>query len=170
MLSSQLDLPQTFAKLCRFLKRQAVQKVAKLQSHSLVVWYVPRCLHCVIRKMLCEYAVTSAKQSCMLCLLPQLLSVAPYWSATLVCLNLIALLVANKIAISQAHHCCCLCFQAAVTVARRVAQEWDCELGQEVGYAVRFEERASSKTRIKYLTGNCLAMLYDSCSHLLETA
>lgn len=43
--------------------------------------------------------------------------------------------------------------QAAVSVARRVAQERDCELGQEVGYAVRFEERASSKTTIKYLTG-----------------
>ena len=46
------------------------------------------------------------------------------------------------------------CIQAAVSVARRVAQERDCELGQEVGYAVRFEERASSRTRIKYLTGN----------------
>lgn len=47
------------------------------------------------------------------------------------------------------------CAQAAVSVARRVAQECDCELGQEVGYAVRFEERASSKTKIKYLTGKC---------------
>ena len=49
-----------------------------------------------------------------------------------------------------------LCSQAAVSVARRVAQERDCELGQEVGYAVRFEERASSSTRIKYLTGTIL--------------
>ena len=40
-----------------------------------------------------------------------------------------------------------------MSVARRVAQECDCELGQEVGYAVRFEERASTSTRIKYLTG-----------------
>ena len=47
------------------------------------------------------------------------------------------------------------CAQAAVSVARRVAQECNCELGQEVGYAVRFEERASSKTKIKYLTGKC---------------
>lgn len=46
-----------------------------------------------------------------------------------------------------------VCAQAAVTVARRVAQECECELGQEVGYAVRFEERASSSTKIKYLTG-----------------
>ena len=43
-----------------------------------------------------------------------------------------------------------------MSVARRVAQETDCELGQEVGYAVRFEERASAKTRIKYLTGRSL--------------
>ena len=40
-----------------------------------------------------------------------------------------------------------------MSVARRVAEERGCELGQEVGYAVRFEERASSRTRIKYLTG-----------------
>lgn len=48
-----------------------------------------------------------------------------------------------------------------MSVARRVAQETDSELGQEVGYAVRFEERASAKTCIKYLTG---AKLYPlSC-------
>jgi len=40
-----------------------------------------------------------------------------------------------------------------VTVARRVAEERGCELGSEVGYAVRFENRTSSSTRIKYLTG-----------------
>ena len=28
-----------------------------------------------------------------------------------------------------------------------------CEVGQEVGYAVRFEERTSRRTRITYLTG-----------------
>lgn len=43
--------------------------------------------------------------------------------------------------------------QGAVTVARRVAEERGCELGGEVGYAVRFENRGSSSTRIKYLTG-----------------
>ncbi|KAL3149932.1 hypothetical protein ABBQ38_013295 [Trebouxia sp. C0009 RCD-2024] len=51
---------------------------------------------------------------------------------------------------------------AAVSVARRVAQETDCELGQEVGYAVRFEERASARTCIKYLTdGTLLRELLD---------
>ena len=43
--------------------------------------------------------------------------------------------------------------QAAVTVARRVAEERDCRVGDEVGYAIRFDEHASSKTRIKYMTG-----------------
>lgn len=43
--------------------------------------------------------------------------------------------------------------QGAVTVARRVAEERGCQLGDEVGYAVRFENRTSSSTRIKYLTG-----------------
>ena len=45
--------------------------------------------------------------------------------------------------------------QAAVTVARRVAFERDVEVGQEVGYAVRFEDRTSRRTVIKYLTGGC---------------
>lgn len=43
--------------------------------------------------------------------------------------------------------------QGAVTVARRVAEERGCQLGEDVGYAVRFENRTSSSTRIKYLTG-----------------
>ena len=56
--------------------------------------------------------------------------------------------------------------QAAVSVARRVAQETDSELGQEVGYAVRFEERASARTRIKYLTGgHLLQLLQGSLPH-----
>lgn len=38
---------------------------------------------------------------------------------------------------------------AAVSVARRVAQELDVNLGEDVGYAIRFEDRTSSKTRIK---------------------
>lgn len=46
--------------------------------------------------------------------------------------------------------------QAAVSVARRVSEEMDVELGELVGYAVRFEERASSRTRIKYLTDGTL--------------
>lgn len=47
--------------------------------------------------------------------------------------------------------------QGAVTVARRVAEERGCELGGEVGYAVRFENRTGSSTRIKYLTGDTQA-------------
>jgi len=43
--------------------------------------------------------------------------------------------------------------QAVVSVGRRVAEEMGCEVGQEVGYAVRFEERTSRSTRITYLTG-----------------
>jgi len=46
--------------------------------------------------------------------------------------------------------------QAAVSVARRVAHERNVELGSEVGYTVRFEDRTSVKTRIKYLTDGTL--------------
>ncbi|XP_078150328.1 RNA helicase family protein isoform X1 [Carex rostrata] len=45
---------------------------------------------------------------------------------------------------------------AAVSVSRRVAQELGVSLGDEVGYAIRFEDRTSHKTRIKYLTDGCL--------------
>ena len=40
-----------------------------------------------------------------------------------------------------------------MTVAKRVAEERGVALGEEVGYAVRFDDRSSSATRIKYLTG-----------------
>jgi len=41
---------------------------------------------------------------------------------------------------------------AAVSIARRVAQEQGVKPGKLVGYCVRFENCASSQTRIKYLT------------------
>jgi len=43
--------------------------------------------------------------------------------------------------------------QAAVTVAKRVAEEKQVALGKEVGYAVRFEDCSCPDTKIKYLTG-----------------
>ena len=71
--------------------------------------------------------------------------------------------------------------QAAVTVARRVAEEKDTEVGREVGYSIRFEDRTSRETRIKYLTGWTLRVpiaishqlmligckLYDMCRPML---
>ncbi|KAM5568155.1 putative pre-mRNA-splicing factor ATP-dependent RNA helicase DEAH4 [Rosa sericea] len=45
---------------------------------------------------------------------------------------------------------------AAVSVARRVSQELNVRLGEEVGYAIRFEDRTSERTRIKYLTDGVL--------------
>ncbi|XP_073013036.1 probable pre-mRNA-splicing factor ATP-dependent RNA helicase DEAH4 isoform X2 [Typha latifolia] len=45
---------------------------------------------------------------------------------------------------------------AAVSVSRRVAHELGVTLGEEVGYAIRFEDRTSDKTCIKYLTDGCL--------------
>ncbi|QSL65649.1 hypothetical protein MERGE_002962 [Pneumocystis wakefieldiae] len=45
---------------------------------------------------------------------------------------------------------------AAMSVARRVAEEVGCRLGQEVGYTIRFEDCTSSKTIIKYMTDGML--------------
>eukprot|EP00929_Paragymnodinium_shiwhaense_P106647 TRINITY_DN7220_c0_g1_i1.p1 TRINITY_DN7220_c0_g1~~TRINITY_DN7220_c0_g1_i1.p1 ORF type:complete len:696 (-),score=153.23 TRINITY_DN7220_c0_g1_i1:408-2495(-) len=45
---------------------------------------------------------------------------------------------------------------AAMSVASRVAQEMDVELGEEVGYLIRFEDVTSDKTKIKYMTDGML--------------
>ncbi|CAI5937583.1 unnamed protein product [Closterium sp. NIES-64] len=45
---------------------------------------------------------------------------------------------------------------AAVSVARRVAEELRVGLGGEVGYVVRFEDRSSAATRIVFQTDGCL--------------
>jgi ATP-dependent RNA helicase DHX8/PRP22 len=45
---------------------------------------------------------------------------------------------------------------AAMSVAKRVAEEVGCQLGQEVGYAIRFEDCTSAATKIKYMTDGML--------------
>jgi ATP-dependent RNA helicase DDX35 len=45
---------------------------------------------------------------------------------------------------------------AATTVAARVAEEMGCNLGEEVGYSIRFEDVTSQRTRIKYMTDGML--------------
>ncbi|KAL0225825.1 hypothetical protein P9112_013149 [Eukaryota sp. TZLM1-RC] len=45
---------------------------------------------------------------------------------------------------------------AAVSLAKRVAYEMGVQLGEEVGYSVRFEELSSDKTRIKFVTDGML--------------
>uniref|UniRef100_H2YHV2 RNA helicase n=1 Tax=Ciona savignyi TaxID=51511 RepID=H2YHV2_CIOSA len=41
---------------------------------------------------------------------------------------------------------------AAMSVAKRVSEEFGCRLGQEVGYTIRFEDCTSQETKIKYMT------------------
>ncbi|KAL9104676.1 MAG: hypothetical protein Q9163_000419 [Psora crenata] len=45
---------------------------------------------------------------------------------------------------------------AATTVATRVAEEMRCQVGEEVGYSIRFEDLTSAKTHIKFLTDGLL--------------
>ncbi|KOS20551.1 Pre-mRNA-splicing factor ATP-dependent RNA helicase prp22 [Escovopsis weberi] len=45
---------------------------------------------------------------------------------------------------------------AAMSVAKRVAEEVGCRLGDEVGYTIRFEDCTSPATRIKYMTDGML--------------
>jgi len=52
---------------------------------------------------------------------------------------------------------------AAVSVAKRVAEEFGCRLGEEVGFAIRFEDCTGADTVIKYMTDGMLLreMLVD---------
>ncbi len=45
---------------------------------------------------------------------------------------------------------------AAMSVAKRVSEEFGCRLGQEVGYSIRFEDCTSPETKIKYMTDGML--------------
>ncbi|CCK71453.1 RNA helicase KNAG_0H00370 [Huiozyma naganishii CBS 8797] len=45
---------------------------------------------------------------------------------------------------------------AAINLATRVASEYGCNVGDEVGYSVRFDNTTSPKTRLKYLTDGML--------------
>lgn len=45
---------------------------------------------------------------------------------------------------------------AAVTVAKRVAEECGVKLGEKVGYSIRFEDVTTTSTRIKYMTDGLL--------------
>ncbi|TWU77293.1 DEAH-box ATP-dependent RNA helicase prp22 [Metarhizium rileyi] len=53
---------------------------------------------------------------------------------------------------------------AAMSVAKRVAEEVGCNMGEEVGYLVRFDDCTSASTRIKYMTDGMLQreILMDS--------
>lgn len=53
---------------------------------------------------------------------------------------------------------------AAITIAMRVAEEKQLELGDLVGYSIRFDDKTSDSTRIKYMTDGMLLreMMSDS--------
>ena len=55
-----------------------------------------------------------------------------------------------------------------MSVARRVASERGVELGEDVGYAVRFEERCCRKTKIKYVTDGTLMRSWASTHEISE--
>lgn len=66
---------------------------------------------------------------------------------------------------------------AAMSVAKRVAEEYGCRLGEEVGYAIRFEDCTSPDTVIKYMTDGMLLrealldeMLTQYCVIMLDEA
>jgi HrpA-like RNA helicase len=55
---------------------------------------------------------------------------------------------------------CIVCTQprrvAAVTIAQKVASERNTSVGREVGYSIRFEDKSSPMTKIKYVTDGVL--------------
>jgi ATP-dependent RNA helicase DHX8/PRP22 len=57
---------------------------------------------------------------------------------------------------------------AAMSVAKRVAEEFGCQLGEEVGYTIRFEDMTSPDTVIKYMTDGMLMREYLADDTLLR--
>jgi len=57
---------------------------------------------------------------------------------------------------------------AAMSVAKRVAEEYGCKLGNEVGYSIRFEDKTGPKTKIKFATDGVLLQEAKSDPLLLE--
>ena len=59
---------------------------------------------------------------------------------------------------------------AAMSVAKRVAEEFGCELGAEVGYSIRFEDCTSPATVLKYMTDGMLMREYLADNDLARYA
>lgn len=58
--------------------------------------------------------------------------------------------IKGKIAVTQPRRV------AAINLATRVSEEFGCDVGRDVGYAVRFNNATSYKTRLKYMTDGML--------------
>jgi pre-mRNA-splicing factor ATP-dependent RNA helicase DHX15/PRP43 len=41
-----------------------------------------------------------------------------------------------------------------MSIAKRVAEEMDVELGEQVGYTIRFEDMSSPRTTLKYVSSH----------------
>lgn len=66
---------------------------------------------------------------------------------------------------------------AAISVAKRVSEEMEVQLGTTVGYSIRFEDFTSKETKIKYLTDGILlreslrdSALYDYSCIIMDEA
>ncbi|GFP93208.1 probable pre-mRNA-splicing factor ATP-dependent RNA helicase [Phtheirospermum japonicum] len=57
---------------------------------------------------------------------------------------------------------------AATSVAKRVAEEFGCRVGEEVGYSIRFEDCTGPETVIKYMTEGMLLKEILSDEHLTQ--
>lgn len=55
---------------------------------------------------------------------------------------------------------------AAISVAKKVAMDMNVRVGEEVGYAVRFDEKCGRRTRLKYVTDGILLREINSDKHL----
>ena len=68
--------------------------------------------------------------------------------------------LADDLLSSQDRKGCIVCTQprrvAAVTIAQRVAAERHGKVGEEVGYSIRFEDKTSKRTKIKFVTDGVL--------------
>jgi ATP-dependent RNA helicase DHX8/PRP22 len=55
---------------------------------------------------------------------------------------------------------------AAVSVAKRVAEEYGCALGEDIGYSIRFDNMTSPESKIIYQTDGMLMVSGLIADHL----
>jgi HrpA-like RNA helicase len=57
---------------------------------------------------------------------------------------------------------------AAVSMANRVSYERDGVLGQQTGYTIRFDDKTSSKTKLRYITDGIFVRQCVADPHLFK--
>ncbi len=103
---------------------------------------------------------------------PSSLPTEDFLSSATLFSTVIAAIPRDKNIIRFSDYGCIACTQprrvAAITVAKRVADERKSSVGIEVGYSIRFEDCSSSRTKLKFVTDGVLLREFMNDPDLLR--